>query len=276
MKSIHDVSKFYDLHSIKFLTDYLFGNSRVGVQRRFFSQAIPPNAKKIALIGSGSGEGCWDVVTRIAPKAHLTALDISPRCIELGKLLFSHPRIVYKLADLVEESTGQGFDTILLPDVYEHIPKATREQFHANIKRMLAKRGRILITAPTPSHQSNLRQAGAGLQIVDEDVHLQDLLGFAADIGGTLTFYAMVSVSGCCNCYFHAAIEEGPAVTRDETWNDKIEIRKSPPERIIPDFITYNLDRLRKLWVSWRIFSKLGYAGLKRVWSMKGKRPVVM
>lgn len=270
------VSAFYDKHSIKFLTDYLFGNQRVCVQRRFFSQAISRSARKIALIGSGSGEGCWEVVKRNAPRAHLTAIDISPRCIELGRLLFSHPRIEYRLADLVEGPVGEGYDTILLPDVYEHIPKEMRSRFHANIKEMLAGAGRILVTAPTPSHQSNLRKNGTGLQIVDEDLYVEDLQTFASEIGGTLVYYALVNVSGCCNCYFHAAIEKAGPETREESWNDKIEIRKALPGTRVPTFVSNNLDRLRKLGVSIRILRKLGLGGLTYVWSMKGKRPVVM
>lgn len=145
MKSNFDVSNFYNLQPIKFWANYLFGNSRVAVQRCFWCRAIPRSAKKIAWTESGSAEGCWDLVTRIEPEAHLTAMDISPRCIKLGELLFLHQRIVYKLADLIVELFGHRYDTILLPDVCERIPRAARAQFHANMMRIWSMKGKRLV-----------------------------------------------------------------------------------------------------------------------------------
>lgn len=273
--SSQDVSSFYDQHAIKFLTDYLFGNLRVRVQLRFFEQGISRKSRRIALIGSGSGEGARTVVSRFAPYAEMVAADISPRCIELGRKLFPHSRITYVLADLTEKPLSGSFDTILLPDVYEHIPRELRANFHRNIRQMLSENGRILITAPTPAHQNCLRKKGEGLQIVDEDVTLQDMLKFALDLGGTLTFYALVSVGGGCNPYFHAAIEKQDTSIRLETENDLVEIRKALPRVCWPKFIANNLDRMRKAAVSFHILRALGWKILRHTFSMRGKRPVI-
>jgi hypothetical protein len=99
------------------------------------------------------------------------------------------------------------YQVIILPDVYEHIPKMHRETLHAKLSNLLSEDGKIVITIPSPGNQHSLYEKGPGLQIVDKIVTLEDLVKLANDVGGTLTYFNTISVWET-NDYIHAMIEK--------------------------------------------------------------------
>src|SRR5262245_30912064 len=118
---------FYDGFAAKFLEDYVHGNERVKRQCQFFSRVLSRDSRKILILGCGSGETAFHIATKIAPRARILAVDISPGALGIANKLFSHKRIEYKQADAIEQLPDGKWDYVILPDVYEHIPKEQRK-----------------------------------------------------------------------------------------------------------------------------------------------------
>lgn len=226
------VSDFYDNFSKRLLRDYIDGNIRVERQLEFFKNAIPKHTSRILVVGCGTGKGAYFVATRLAKKAQVVAIDISPENIKIAQRLFRHNRVEYRTVDVTKESVGHGYDVILLPDVYEHIPLESRKSLHTELKSALSQKGRVLLTFPSSGHQEQLRAKGVGLQIIDETVTLEDIIGLAKDIGGELTYFSLVSVAQT-NDYVHAMIESNIGQLRSLTKEDRLPIKGLKQKNII-------------------------------------------
>jgi hypothetical protein len=148
------------------------------------------------------------MATRIAPRARVLAVDVSAAALRIARSLFAHPRIEYRHGDALDAVSEREWDVVVLPDVFEHIPAARRTEFAARLRAWLAPRSRVLMTLPTVGKQDSLRRRGTGLQVVDEDVSLDDLVRLAEDVDGIVTYYAMMSVWET-NDYAHVQIERG-------------------------------------------------------------------
>lgn len=200
------VESFYNTFASRLIEDYVHKNERVQLQLRFLAAAIPLNAKSILILGCGSGESALFVATRVATTARILGLDISDANLRVAQRVFRHERIVYQKADLTATSLVGPWDVIILPDVYEHIPRGERSRLHAQLRFAVGKRGRILLTVPSPGKQAALYATGKGLQPVDEIVTLADLIQLASDVKGTITYFNSISVWEV-NDYLHAVIE---------------------------------------------------------------------
>jgi len=201
---------FYDAFAQhRFVRDYVAGNLRVTRQLEFFSNAIPLDTERILIIGCGSGESAYYIARRVARRARILGIDISPKAIEFARRVFPHARIEYCLMDVLAEPLNGQWDVILLPDVYEHIPFESRPTFHQMLRIALDEDGRILVTLPSPGQQEYLKSRGEGLQVIDEIVTIQDLTQLSNDVTGTLTYFNFISV-WYSNDYIHAGIERNP------------------------------------------------------------------
>jgi len=200
------VEAFYDAFSSVFIRDYVEGNKRIERQFKFFRAAIEPETPNILIIGCGSGQSAHFIATRTARKARIRGIDISSANIGLAKALFAHPNIEYQNGDVLSELIQGQWNLVLLPDVYEHIPREARTELHAKLNQLLTPNGRILITVPTPQAQASVVALGGALQVIDEPVTLHDLMTLASDVQGALTYFASVSIWQS-NDYIHAIIE---------------------------------------------------------------------
>jgi SAM-dependent methyltransferase len=208
------VQEFYDSFADeRFVRDYIYGNRRVARQLRFFASAIPESAKRILVIGCGSGESADFVARRVTRQGKILGIDISPRAIQLAQKLFPHDRIEYRVMNILEEGLEGQWDVILLPDVYEHVPLTSRPDFHRKLNAMIAKEGRVLVTVPSPGHQEYAHREGGDVQIIDDIVELHDLIRLADDLSGTLTYFSLISIWNT-NDYMHAGIERRPLVMK--------------------------------------------------------------
>ena len=150
-------------------------------------------------------------IARRFPAAEVTSLDLSPELIELARRLTSERNVRYLVEDITAPmaTVGSGFDAIVLLDVYEHIPAKERAGVHRRLHGLLAPKGVIILTCPTPEHQAYLRQhAPEGLQPVDEDVDEAVAAQLARDIGGSLVMFQRMAVSHP-NDYSHIVINRG-------------------------------------------------------------------
>lgn len=205
------IEQYYDNFSTRFVEDIVQGNERIAHQLDFFHKAISESAKSVLVIGCGSGQGAHFIATSVAPNARLLAIDLSSENLRLAQSLFPDQRIEYRKVDVTRDAIEGEWDVIVLPDVYEHIPKDQRENVHTKLDRLLSQKGKILFTVPSPGKQLALQTSGEGLQIVDEVVTLEDLVKVASDTGGMLTYFNSISIWET-NDYLHVMIERDAKV----------------------------------------------------------------
>ncbi len=223
----NQVELFYDEFSRRFIEDIVLKNERVARQLRFWSSAIPRSAQSVLMIGFGSGQGAHFIASEIAQSSVVTAVDISSDNLRIATGLFGHPRVRYQKLDAVNDLIEGTFDAIVLPDVYEHIPVQSRPMLHSTLDRLLDPNGRLFITVPSPGKQDALRTSGQGLQIVDETVTLGNLVKLAGDVGGSLTYFNLISVWQT-NDYVHAVVERGADHVRSIGPADRTPIKGWP------------------------------------------------
>jgi SAM-dependent methyltransferase len=176
------------------------------------------------VIGCGSGQGAHFIASRITKNAKILAVDISSENLRLARDVYNHPRIEYRQIDVTRDPLEGQWEAIILPDVYEHIPKEARQVLHEKLDRHLSRSGKILFTVPSPGKQASLYATGEGLQIVDEVVTLEDLNRVAQDVGGVLTYFNMVSIWET-NDYIHAVVERTAETVRPIGESDKVPIK---------------------------------------------------
>ncbi len=238
MTDARQVEAFYDAFSERLLRDYLIPNRRVLAQCAFLREAMSGNERRVLVIGCGSGQVTHEIAATMARRADVCGVDISGSNIAIARALFGGRRINYQRLDILEDAVNGVWDAVVLPDVYEHIPAASRDLLHGKLKRMLGERGKILLTLPSPGHQAMLHAMGVGLQVVDETVTLDDLTRMADEVDATMTYFACVSVFRT-NDYVHAILERGCEDVRPIGATDRIKIKRQ----------TGRLARWWRLWL---------------------------
>jgi SAM-dependent methyltransferase len=242
------VRGFYEEFAARFVEDYVHGNERVKRQCQFFSKVLPKDSGRILVLGCGSGETAFHIATRIAPRGRILAVDISAAALEIATKVFSHERIEYRQADAIEQMPDGEWEYVILPDVYEHIPREQRKTFHAGLSSLMSEESVVLLTVPSPAKQMSLRASGKGLQLIDEIVTLEDLVEFATDIQGVVTYFNVISVWER-NDYIHAVIQRCGDQTGPIGRVDSVPLRGWPHRGLYirgREFVLYRL-RLFKL-----------------------------
>ncbi len=226
-----NVKQFYDEFTTVLMRGYLQGHGRLRAQQRFLRDSISPCTQSVLVIGCGAGDGAYFIAKKVALEARVLAVDISEKNIATAKKLFAHPRIEYRVVNVVEEPLEGLWDVAVLPDVYEHIPTESRGAMHANIASLLNENGKVLLTVPSPGYQNFLKERGWGLQIVDETVTQDDLIAMAKDLDASLSFFAFVNISRT-NDYIHAVIERGCEKVEPFEARDRIPLKRQ--RRVLP------------------------------------------
>lgn len=214
-----DAKSFYDQFDRKLVNDYVGGNPRMLAALEFMKKEVKiSGASKILDIGCGLG---WSSYTLAAMKGveSVMAVDLSSELVKSAKKMFGHPKVDYRQMDVTDRNVKLSgcFDAIIMLDVYEHIPVTARERFHKALGELLSDTGFLLLSCPTKDHQNFLReQKPEGLQPVDEDVDLPELVSLAEDLEGRLDTYRLINVWSPRD-YLHAVIRRnkgGPAPLR--------------------------------------------------------------
>lgn len=114
-----------------------------------------PDATNILEVGCGEG-AVTEYLAKIYPKAHITAIDITPR---VGRLFRGNTENIS-----FEETTVQAiaacsphqFDLIILSDVIHHVPEAFRQEILDSVRKALAPDGKFIFKdwkhSRTPIH----------------------------------------------------------------------------------------------------------------------------
>jgi len=209
MPDTQQVKEFYDEFSARLLRDYIHGNRRVDLIHRFLREAVPPSTGHVLEIGCGTGALADFLSRQVAPAAHIDAFDLSSSNIEIAQALFASPRINFFQDDVLStDKLTPPYDLIIIPDVYEHLPRETRAHFNAKVKTLLGPEGKIVLTCPTPGYFDWMKRNGHALQVIDEDITMDDLLNLARDADAPITFLRMVNV-GLSNEFMHVLFERG-------------------------------------------------------------------
>lgn len=110
---------------------------------------------------------------RVARKAEITALDISPKNIEIARVKLKSRRANFLVADASENLTlNEKFDFIILADVIEHIPVKRYHLLFSNLNRLSNSNTKIFINIPHPSLIKYSRETNPeSLQIVDQSIY---------------------------------------------------------------------------------------------------------
>ncbi|HSE44355.1 MAG TPA: class I SAM-dependent methyltransferase [Gemmatimonadales bacterium] len=180
------VASYYDGFRDRLLDDYRNGNVRVSRALTFAAEALG-GAKSVLDIGCGIG---WTTHELSKPGVWVTGLDISPDLIKTARGLF--PLCDFICADFTQVGLSEGFDAVVMVDVYEHFPRELRPVVHDKLRSLLGER--LVMTVPTPEALQYARDRGIPLQLVDEDVTQEDVEQLAADIGGKVEINELVSI----------------------------------------------------------------------------------
>jgi SAM-dependent methyltransferase len=238
------IKDFYDKYSHVYIAHYVRGNARVDRQLAFFKNAIPALARSVLVIGCGSGEGAFHIADQVATKAEVRGIDLSGPGVAAGKRLFRHPRLELVEADVFADDLNRpgGWEVIVFPDSFEHLPRDRRAELAARLGSALAPNGRILFTIPTPGGQAHVAKRGE-LQEIDEPVTLGDLVELANAVQGDVTLFHIISIYET-NDYAHAVIERGAGEVRSIREEDRVPLKVTA----VPSMAWRARRLLRRAW----------------------------
>lgn len=207
----HAIKQFYDTFDQKLLTDYVRGNPRMLAAIHHTLGAIPAGATSVLDIGCGIGWSSWEI-KRHYPDAWVLGVDISQVLIQTARTLFAVPGLEFIVSDVTSAGSlpRTYFDAIILLDVYEHIPRQERKGVHSMLRRLLNDHSVLILTCPSTLHQDYLRtHKPEGLQPVDEDVTLADVMQLAHDLEGEVMCFTYQTIWRT-NDYTHTVIQRKP------------------------------------------------------------------
>ncbi len=214
------VRKFYNNFSSKLLKDYIHGNLRIEAAIKFTISSMPIAPTNILDIGCGIGWSSWEI-KRHYPKASILGVDISSESIKIANQLFSARKsLCFSSQDVVSilDFRDHFFDAIIMIDSYEHIPRESRDKLHLFLNSTLKNDGVVILTFPSVFHQKYLRENKPnGLQPIDEDVAIEDMLRLASDIKGYIAYFAFVDIWHK-NDYVHVVIKRGMEKFSKKIW----------------------------------------------------------
>ena len=233
-----EIGDYYDHFDARLLNDYLKDNNRVMMaMKRIFKLFDIVQPKKVLDLGCGIGWSSFEIV-RNFPQTKVLGLDLSTNLIKIGKAIFSHPNLKLDEKDLTDQSfiKESGFDSIIMIDVFEHIPKAGYEEFAKQLKAVLNEKFTIFFSCPTINTQDNLKDTNPdALQPVDEDVDQSSLTEFASFLGASLVYYNEIEVWRKAD-YLHAVISNvdiNSSKLDNITTSKKFETRAQKIKRIL-------------------------------------------
>lgn len=201
-----EIKDFYNNFGGKLIDDFLKPNRRIGSAIEFVLNHLSEKSNNILDIGCGIGWSSFEI-QRQNKEREVTAIDLSPELVAIAQELFREFSSNYLVQDLTKGLPGgKTYSSIILLDVYEHIPKSSRNDFHQSLLGCLDDRFEVFLTCPSVKHQTYLREQNPeGLQPVDEDVSVEDLLQLAADLKGEITYFELKNLWSQGD-YFHCRI----------------------------------------------------------------------
>lgn len=199
------VEQYYDARVAEKLSDFTHPLPRIEAAIETLAEWAPAAPRRVLEIGCGVGATSWRMA-RAWPQAEVIGTDISPGSIAVAQACFRRPNLRYQKFSTSDGSLTGQFDLIVMMDVYEHVPPAERAALHDAVRALLSDESRFVLMIPTIEHQEFLRQHQPdGLQPVDEDIGLPEVLALAAATDTSLLYYRRVGVWHYAD-YFHLVL----------------------------------------------------------------------
>jgi trans-aconitate 2-methyltransferase len=137
-----------------------------------------PKSGNILEIGCGVGTQTELLLRYLDLKSTVTAIDISDKSIHHARQrLARYSNVKLITGDIVELDFNEKFNTIILPDVLEHIPLNQHDKLFKKLASLVQKEGFILIHIPHPNYLRWLSvHKPEELQIIDNPIYTDQLL----------------------------------------------------------------------------------------------------
>lgn len=188
-----DVTRFYD--------NYVTRQTAIGINERH--HAILGWLRRFGLrsdhsvleLGCGVGT-LTQLVAQAVPNGSVFAADLSPKSIEAAKRrLARFANVRFLAGDVLTADIPGRYDVVVLPDVIEHIPLVDHSRLFARVASWVVDDGFVLLHYPNPHflewcHVHNPQ----GLQIIDQPVHADTLLGAVYPYGLYLDYLERYSI----------------------------------------------------------------------------------
>jgi len=184
-------SKENQTNQIDYYNKYAAKQKSVGINLRHKSIAaklVDSGLRSDAsVLEIGCGIGTFSsLLSNIIPNGKALCLDISDESIEFAKKTYnSNSNLNFETANAVQYDFKETkFDTIILPDVIEHIPLEQHAQLFEKLSQMLKKEGFIFIHIPNPYYLEWCHEnAPETLQIIDQPIYTEELIKNIAPFG---------------------------------------------------------------------------------------------
>jgi trans-aconitate 2-methyltransferase len=219
------IRDFYDSFLESRMLQYrVGGNYRIEMANEGALALVEPHFHVLEL-GCGIGLTSERICERLET-GHLWACDISSRNIWYAqKTVRARARqATFFVADFVndfgavENQLSAAPDAVVMVDVLEHIPAASRPEVFSNLRRITAPKACLFLSFPSPGYQAKLRQENpAELQPVDEVIRLEDLTDDARASGWHIRSWSLKDV-WLRNQYVHAVLCRDIGV---EAWTEE-------------------------------------------------------
>jgi trans-aconitate 2-methyltransferase len=187
---------------VDFYDDYVGRQVAVGINARhhsilaFLVRFGLTSDARVLEIGAGVGTLTELLAGHLSAAGSLVAVDLSPKSIEVARKRLAGYRNVELIAgDAVQIEFPGTFDVVVLPDVIEHIPLEHHPALFSRVSGLLRDGGFALLHYPNPHHLDWVRRRRPDrLQIVDQAIHADVLLGNVYPAGLYLDYYERYSI----------------------------------------------------------------------------------
>ncbi len=194
MKSKKEVVEYYDEYTGR-QADMGINARHLSIQRWLEQSGLQKN-HDILEIGCGIGTQTELLSNYLNASAKITAVDISPKSIEVAKKrLPNRTDIKWVAEDFIVWPHNDLYDVVLLPDVIEHIPVDLHSELFRKISTNIKDNGFVLIHIPNPLYLEWCRvNTPKKLQVIDQPIHTDTLVGNTYPHGFHIHFLSTYSI----------------------------------------------------------------------------------
>lgn len=193
MKTSEQIGKWYDGFAGRQVKTSV--NLRHYKIMEFLASAGLSRNDRVLEIGCGIGT-MTGLISRYLRRGEIVAVDISPESVEIARKRLSRASNVrFMVSDMTDFNHTEVFDFIILPDVLEHIPVEQHRQLFRTLADHMHDSSVILIHIPHPRALDYIRTTSPEqMQIIDQSLEADTLLGDACSTGLTLISYCSYSL----------------------------------------------------------------------------------
>jgi len=182
----NQIKSFYDAFTTHLIKDRIYPNPRIARIFAYLDEILQQHRIERALeIGCGIGI----ISERLRKSVPLVVgVDIGENNIRFAAATVKNVQFI--CADFLEAKIDGQFDLITLFDVLEHFPKSQHRRIFEKISELSRPRTLVAVTIPDADFLDHYRELyPEKLQIVDESIHFDELLGHAQAVNLEIRTY---------------------------------------------------------------------------------------